>query len=76
MYKRQVIGSINGLLITKGGMPAMVATMAMMGACRSIINHFGSGGPFTVESKLFASFRPVSYTHLDVYKRQTYECSY
>ena len=52
-----VIGSINGLLITKGGMPAMVATMAMMGACRSIINHFGSGGPFTVESKLFASFR-------------------
>ncbi|HOM42730.1 MAG TPA: ABC transporter permease [Bacillota bacterium] len=51
------IGGINGLLITKGGMPAMIATMAMQGACRSIINHFGSGGPFTVDKKLFDSFR-------------------
>jgi ribose transport system permease protein len=51
------IGTINGLLITKGGMPAMVATMAMMGACRSIINHFGSGGPFTVDSEQFGTFR-------------------
>lgn len=51
------IGTINGLLITKGGMPAMVATMAMMGACRSIINHFGSGGPFTVDAEQFGTFR-------------------
>lgn len=35
----------------------MVATMAMMGACRSIINHFGSGGPFTVSQELFSKFR-------------------
>jgi ribose transport system permease protein len=51
------IGGINGLLVTKGGMPAMIATMAMQGACRSIINHFGSGGPFTVDKALFDSFR-------------------
>lgn len=51
------IGTTNGLLITKGGMPSMVATMAMMGACRSIINHFGSGGPFTVDPELFSKFR-------------------
>ncbi|MDY0236432.1 MAG: ABC transporter permease [Gudongella sp.] len=51
------VGTINGLLITKGGMPSMIATMAMMGAARSIINHFGSGGPFTVSKELFGSFR-------------------
>ncbi len=55
-----VIGTTNGLLITKGGMPAMVATMAMMGACRSIINHFGSGGPFTVDRELFNQFRQLA----------------
>lgn len=52
-----LIGTINGLLITKGGMPSMIATMAMMGAARSIINHFGSGGPFTVSKELFGTFR-------------------
>lgn len=52
-----LIGTVNGLLTTKGGMPAMVATMAMSGACRSIINHFGSGGPFTVAKELFSKFR-------------------
>lgn len=54
------IGTVNGLLVTKGGMPAMVATMAMMGAARSIINHFGSGGPFTVSKELFGSFRMLA----------------
>ena len=55
-----VLGSINGLLVTKGGMPSMIATMAMQGACRSIINHFGSGGPFTVDKELFSSFRMLA----------------
>lgn len=54
------IGLINGLLVTKGGMPSMIATMAMQGACRSIINHFGSGGPFTVDKSLFDSFRMLA----------------
>ena len=55
-----LIGTVNGLLITKGGMPSMIATMAMMGAARSIINHFGSGGPFTVSKELFGSFRMLA----------------
>jgi len=54
------LGSINGLLVTKGGMPPMIATMAMQSACRSIINHFGSGGPFTVDSSLYESFRQLA----------------
>lgn len=63
-----LIGTINGLLITKGGMPAMVATMAMMGAARSIINHFGSGGPFTVEKELFSSFRQLAVGGITISK--------
>ena len=54
------IGLINGLLVTKGGMPSMIATMAMMGACRSVINHFGAGGPFTVDKSLFEQFRMLA----------------
>ena len=54
------IGMINGLLITKCGMPSMIATMAMQSTCRSVINHFGSGGPFTVDSKLYESFRVLA----------------
>jgi len=63
-----LIGTINGLLITKGGMPAMVATMAMMGACRSIINHFGSGGPFTVSQGLFSKFRLLAVGGIQIGK--------
>ena len=55
-----VIGTINGLLVTKGHMPAMIATLAMQSACRSIINHFGSGGPFTVDKALYDSFRQLA----------------
>lgn len=63
-----MIGTINGLLITKGGMPAMVATMAMMGAARSIINHFGSGGPFTVDKELFSTFRMLAVGGIEIGK--------
>lgn len=55
-----ILGSINGLLVTKGGMPPMIATMAMQSACRSIINHFGSGGPFTVDTNYYDSFRQLA----------------
>ena len=55
-----LIGLTNGLLITKGGMPSMIATMAMMGACRSVINHFGSGGPFTVSRENYEQFRQIA----------------
>ncbi len=55
-----ILGSINGLLVTKGGMPPMIATMAMQSACRSIINHFGSGGPFTVDTNYYESFRQLA----------------
>lgn len=55
-----ILGMINGLLVTKGGMPPMVATLAMMSACRAVINYYGAGGPFTVRKDLFDSFRQIA----------------
>ncbi|MDY4581454.1 MAG: ABC transporter permease [Candidatus Faecousia sp.] len=54
------IGLINGLLVTKGGMPAMVATLATMSAARAIINYYGAGGPFTVSKENYDSFRQLA----------------
>lgn len=54
------IGTFNGVLVAKGGMPAMIATLAVQTACRSIINQIGQGGPFTVDKANFDSFRLVA----------------
>lgn len=55
-----ILGTINGLLVTKGGMPPMVATLAMMSAARAVINYYGATGPFTVAKSLFDSFRRLA----------------
>jgi len=55
-----IIGTLNGLLVAKGRMPAMIATLAMLSICRSIINQIGQGGPFTVSEKNFDSFRQIA----------------
>ncbi len=54
------IGAVNGLLVTKGGMPAMVATLATMSACRAIVNYYGAGGPFTVDKSIYDRFRQLA----------------
>ncbi len=51
------IGAVNGILVTKGGMPPMVATLASMSACRAIVNYYGAGGPFTVDKEIFNWYR-------------------
>lgn len=62
-----LLGLTNGLLITKGGMPSIIATLAMMGAARSIINHFGSGGPFTVDREYYDSFRQIAAGGINIF---------
>jgi ribose transport system permease protein len=62
------IGGTNGLLVTKGRLPAMIATMAMQSACRSIINHFGAGGPFTTKTELYSSFRMLAVGGIQITK--------
>lgn len=60
------IGCVNGLLITKGGMPAMVATLASMSACRAIVNYYGAGGPFTVDKVIYDRFRQLAVGGLEL----------
>ena len=60
-----LIGSINGVLIAYGHMPAMIATLAMQTSCRAIINHFGQGGPFAVANGIstepyYEAFRQIA----------------
>ncbi len=59
------IGTFTGTLVSRGHMPAMIATLAMQTACRAIINHFGQGGPFSVASGIstepyYEAFRRVA----------------
>lgn len=60
------IGTVNGLLVTKGQMPAMIATLAMQSICRSMINHLGQGGPFTVTSTRYEAFRQIAAGNLAI----------
>ena len=55
-----VLGILNGLMVAKGKMPPMIATLATMSACRAIVNYYGSGGPFTVEKEIYTSFRMLA----------------
>lgn len=60
-----LIGTFNGILVAKGHMPAMIATLAVQTSCRAIINHFGQGGPFTVANGIstepfYEAFRQVA----------------
>ena len=65
------IGTFNGLLVAKGRMPAMIATLAVQTSCRAIINHFGQGGPFTVANGIatepfYEPFRQVAAGKLNI----------
>ncbi len=55
-----VIGTVNGLLVAKGHLPAMIATLATQSICRSVINHIGQGGPFSVSQENFDVFRQIA----------------
>ncbi len=54
------IGVVNGILVTKGGMPPMVATLASMSASRAVVNYYGAGGPFTVNKEIFDWYRQLA----------------
>jgi ribose transport system permease protein len=55
-----IIGLINGVLVTKGKIAPFIVTLASMSAWRSVINQLGQGGPFTIDSRIFESFRHVA----------------
>lgn len=54
------LGTINGIITTKGKMAPFIVTLATMSAYRSIIVQLGQGGPFNVEMKIMMSFRKIA----------------
>lgn len=62
------IGTCNGLMVAKGNMPAMIATLASQSICRSLINHFGQGGPFTVSDANFGTFRKIAAGSIQLFE--------
>ena len=67
-----LIGTFTGLLVAKGRMPAMIATLAVQTSCRAIINHFGQGGPFTVANGMstepfYEAFRQVAAGSINLF---------
>lgn len=55
-----ILGTINGLLVTKGKIAAFIVTLATMSAYRSIIIQLGQGGPFNVSRNMYQEFRMVA----------------
>jgi ribose transport system permease protein len=55
-----LLGSINGLLVTKGKIAPFIVTLATMSAYRSIIVQLGQGGPFNVDANILQSFRLIA----------------
>ncbi|WP_419877007.1 ABC transporter permease [Brevibacillus centrosporus] len=39
-----IVGSLNGLMVTKGRIPSFIATLGMMASARSIVLYFAEGG--------------------------------
>lgn len=54
------LGTINGLITTKGKVAPFIVTLATMSAYRSIIVQLGQGGPFNIEMKIMMSFRKIA----------------
>lgn len=55
-----LLGSINGLLVTKGKIAPFIVTLATMSAYRSIIVQLGQGGPFNVSADILQEFRLIA----------------
>ncbi|MDF1618269.1 ABC transporter permease [Petrocella sp. FN5] len=54
------LGTINGLLVTKGRIAPFIVTLATLSAFRSIIVQLGQGGPFNVSENVYQSFRLIA----------------
>lgn len=55
-----LLGTINGLLVTKGKMAPFIVTLATMSAFRSVIVQLGQGGPFNINYDILESFRMIA----------------
>ncbi len=54
------LGTINGVITTKGKIAPFIVTLATMSAYRSIIVQLGQGGPFNINMSILMSFRKIA----------------
>ncbi|MGF6906529.1 ABC transporter permease [Fusobacterium sp. PH5-44] len=55
-----LLGTINGIITTKGKIAPFIVTLATMSAYRSIIVQLGQGGPFNISMKILMRFRKIA----------------
>lgn len=55
-----LLGTINGLITTKGKIAPFIVTLATMSAYRSIIVQLGQGGPFNINMSILMKFRKIA----------------
>ena len=77
MYKRQDMGTSQPKLqIAAFGMEKIVPNRESLGVFNRLLARSATGQPITTYTSHYRKPReggePVSYTHLDVYKRQAY----
>ena len=65
-----IIGLCHGYFVHNVSLPPMITTLATMGILRGITYIISGGLPVYGFPEKFNIIGPVSYTHLDVYKRQ------
>ncbi|WP_246678560.1 ABC transporter permease [Mesorhizobium sp. B2-4-17] len=56
-----VAGSLNGVLVVKGGIDAFIVTLGTMGIFRSVITWLSDGGSISLSSSLKGIARPLYY---------------
>lgn len=54
------LGTINGVITTRGKIAPFIVTLATMSAYRSIIVQLGQGGPFNINMSILMSFRKIA----------------
>ncbi len=55
-----ILGTVNGIIVTKGKIAPFIVTLATMSAYRSIIVQLGQGGPFNVNTAILKRFSSIS----------------
>ncbi|QRG65332.1 ABC transporter permease [Brevibacillus choshinensis] len=60
------VGSMNGLMVTKGKIPSFIATLGMMASARSIVLYFAEGGSLSGKTDSYTSISNTEWLGLAV----------
>ncbi|MDF2679674.1 MAG: ribose transporter permease [Brevibacillus sp.] len=60
------VGSLNGLMVTKGRIPSFIATLGMMASARSIVLYFAEGGSLSGKAESYTAIANTEWLGLAV----------